>query len=395
MEGLQVVSSRKQSVLASVFSYAATNCKKDYHNLLLKTVATAVALLSRGVDKICLYEKSFSIRPVGAAIGLFPNGFAALRAISAAVVEQRVHASCLPNLRSVVKDLSGTVIRDVDYSAPEHAKATSPTYLVWYLLQRFLAECVDDDENLCLGHTVESFEVQSDSLVSVKVRNRETNETLVRTCKALIGADGIHSAVRTQLFGPRKLNYHGKMMFRAVLDLKDLGDDVCPPTGESMAYMGDEKGKLFAIRETSPDIVTFTSMAVFREPDLRSTPEARRDRLRELFKGYPDEVSRIIDAVDPDAIYENAVYDVDVEKEWSKGPVVLIGDAAHAMTPGLGQGANQGLEDAAELAYALASTLVPTDENSQHEQQPIPMILEAFWRQRFDRVSEVHCQIQG
>ena len=86
----------------------------------------------------------------------------------------------------------------------------------------------------------------------------------------------------------------------------------------------------------------------------------------------------------PSSLYENAIHDIAVEEEWSKGPVVLIGDAAHAMTPGMGQGANQGLEDACELATVLARAL--HDENDAN----LSSALEGFWKSRIDRVREIH-----
>lgn len=52
---------------------------------------------------------------------------------------------------------------------------------------------------------------------------------------------------------------------------------------------------------------------------------------------YPEKVHHIIDSTEASSIFENAVYDIDVVPRWSQGRVVIIGDAAHAMTPGLGQ----------------------------------------------------------
>merc|ERR1712003_314840 len=94
----------------------------------------------------------------------------------------------------------------------------------------------------------------------------------------------------------------------------------------------------------------------------------------------------------PSALYENAVYDIQVEERWSDGPVVLIGDAAHAMTPGMGQGANQGLEDACELANLLAPALLllPASAANSSDDEDVSHVLERFWRGRIDRVKKIH-----
>ena len=131
--------------------------------------------------------------------------------------------------------------------------------------------------------------------------------------------------------------FHGKMMFRSVLPVDALDAGVCPPAGTSNAWSGDEEGKLFAFRETSPGLATVTAMAKFAKADTRDHPEDRRKRLKELFSDYPAKVHHILDRMDSQCIFEHAVYDIDVLSRWSEGCVVLIGDAAHAMTPGLGQ----------------------------------------------------------
>ena len=188
-------------------------------------------------------------------------------------------------------------------------------------------------------------------------------------------------------------------MFRGVIPLTDLDDGICPPGGISVAYQGDEKGKLFAFRETATGIVTFTAMAVFSEDDAKhisgqekssnsSLPTDKKELLRIVFGGFPPSVHHVIDRVPSSSIFVNAVYDIDVMEEWSRGPVILVGDAAHAMTPGMGQGANQGLEDACELAHCL-SKIVVDDSATFESTKAITESLVSFWRQRIDPVSVI------
>jgi len=101
--------------------------------------------------------------------------------------------------------------------------------------------------------------------VKVRVKSRHDEQVQEKTCRVLVGAGGVHSTLRTQLFGEKELQYHGKLMFRAVMNIQDLDAEICrcPPAGISVAYQGDEKGKLFVFRKTARDIMTITAMAVF------------------------------------------------------------------------------------------------------------------------------------
>mmetsp|Transcript_23214 Transcript_23214/g.68625 ORF Transcript_23214/g.68625 Transcript_23214/m.68625 type:complete len:421 (-) Transcript_23214:369-1631(-) len=352
-------------------------------------MACGVALARRGVRRIRIVEKARALRPVGAAIGLFPNGLEALRLISPRV-HDRVVASAIPNESYQMKDLDGTLIRDTDMSK---SSMVAPTYLVWYLLQQYLAEELPEGA-LILGSSFESYRIADDDRMKVRVSTRNGGDTTETeyTCRVLLGADGINSMVRSQIFGERDLVYHGKMMFRAVLDLAtcSIDEGVCPPTGTSVGYQGDEKGKLFSFRETAEGILTFTAMSVFDKPELLAGEGARMARLKQIFEEYPSDVQHILDCTQPSALYENAVYDIEVEDAWSKGAVLLLGDAAHAMTPGLGQGANQGLEDACELAGALAPVLLSGDSHEGGTANSVTTALELFWRCRIERLKKVH-----
>jgi len=351
---------------------------------------------------------------LGAALGLFPNGFAALQEISP-VVKERIHESAIPLTNSQMKHIDGSTIREMDLISSSSSRVL-PTFLVWYLLQQYLREDLPEGV-LSLGHVLESFSVIDDDddddekniignkMVRVRTLNRsKDNAVETKTCKVLIGADGIKSVVRTLLFGEqRQLKYHGKMMFRAVMGLHRIDQGICAAAGISTAYQGEENGKLFAFRETAKGILTFTAMSLFEEPDLLHDANDRKKRLKELFSDYPSEVvGHIIERMPPSSLYENAVHDLEVEEQWSDGPVLLIGDAAHAMTPGMGQGANQGLEDACELAIVLAPALLLHAETKGTEQtqtynnssssttKDISNVLELFWRGRIDRVKEIH-----
>ena len=85
-----------------------------------------------------------------------------------------------------------------------------------------------------------------------------------------------------------------------------------------------------------------------------------KQRLQQHFSEFPPLVHDIIQQL-PDSIHEDYLRDINIPTEWSKGPVALIGDAVHALTPGMGQGANQGLEDVCELVERIVHNQPLTD----------------------------------
>ena len=376
------------------------------------TVATAVALIQRGISKIVVYEKANELQPIGAAIGLFPNGFSALNEISPTLTK-RVREACIHHTISKMYDLDGsTLVREIDFTKSSAGSfRTSPTYMVWYLLQQYLCEELPPHV-IQLGTIVESYQVDpKDERVIVSVQNRISGgQKHIISGRVLVGADGIHSTIRRLMLGDIQLRYHGKRMFRGVLPIDQLPEGFhCPPTGVSHSYQGNEMGKLFAFRETSPGIMTFTAMAVFPNDSKEESEihESKKDRMHGTFHEFPSDVHDLIDHMKDSSIYENAIYDIPVLERWSEGPVVLIGDAAHAMTPGMGQGANQGLEDACELAYCVTQYFLPgqqerpnvshdggNDRDKEHRTllttRSISSVLEEFWRQRLDRIKFVH-----
>src|SRR5262249_12324260 len=87
------------------------------------------------------------------------------------------------------------------------------------------------------------------------------------------------------------------------------------------------------------------------EPD---EPEGRKAEIRRRFSGWHEPIAAVIDAADEDDVLRNDVYYLEPLQRWSSGGVVLLGDAAHATTPGVGQGAAQAIEDAVVLASRVA-----------------------------------------
>jgi 2-polyprenyl-6-methoxyphenol hydroxylase-like FAD-dependent oxidoreductase len=90
--------------------------------------------------------------------------------------------------------------------------------------------------------------------------------------------------------------------------------------------------------------------ATQRAAEGQVSPQGELDYLKSLFASWTDPIPAVLDATDPNDVLRNDLYDRDPGRQWARGPVVVVGDAAHPMRPHLGQGGCQGLEDAAVLA---------------------------------------------
>ena len=108
--------------------------------------------------------------------------------------------------------------------------------------------------------------------------------------------------------------------------------------------------------------------------------------MMQTYIDFAPEVRDLIDRIPASSIYANSVCDMEYLENLSNGPVVVLGDAAHSMTPSIGRGANVGLEDAAEISNILIETLGTDDGNNNKNVKAIHNVVNL----RQDRVREIH-----
>ncbi|AZQ70562.1 FAD-binding protein [Streptomyces luteoverticillatus] len=178
----------------------------------------------------------------------------------------------------------------------------------------------------------------------------------------VVGADGIHSAVRAALFpGHPAPRYTGATVWRLV---------VPRPTTPFPAHETWGPGRLWGTVPLRDGRVYAYAQAV--APARAVSPGGELAQLRRLFGDWHHPVPDILDAADPAAILRNDVHTTARPlPAFHRGRVALLGDAAHAMAPNLGQGGCQAIEDAVVLAHALA-TAAPHDALGEYTRQRLP-----------------------
>ena len=189
------------------------------------------------------------------------------------------------------------------------------------------------------GATAEEIEQTSDG---VRIT---LSDSTTRQAAAVIGADGTHSMVARFLNGPLRDRYAGYTAWRGIAECT-IDPDLA---GETLGA-GVECGH---VPLGSHHTYWF---ATERAPEGRVAPDGELAYLKAKFASWAEPIPTLLAATDPDVVLRNDLYDRDQARVWSKGPIVLVGDAAHAMRPHLGQGGCQGLEDAAILAAFVDQT---------------------------------------
>jgi 2-polyprenyl-6-methoxyphenol hydroxylase-like FAD-dependent oxidoreductase len=290
-------------------------------------LATAVALQRRNHEVTVIEERTETSS--GAGISIWPNALAALDEIGVgnAVREAggRVTAGAL-------RWRDGTWLR---HPTPERlVKALGEPLVVIRrsALTKVLADALADG-TVHTGLSAVELVATTDGV------RLALSDSTMREAAAVIGADGTRSIVARHLNGALAHRYTGYTAWRGMashaIDPDIAGEVLGPGVEFGHVPLGADRTYWFATE---------------RAPAGHVAPEGELSYLRARFASWADPIPAVLAATDPDDVLRNDLYDRDQARQWSRGPVVVVGDAAHPMRPHLGQGGCQGLEDAAVLA---------------------------------------------
>lgn len=300
-------------------------------------LAAALALKQAGVEST-LFERSPSAAELGTGMTLWPN---ATRVLEGLGVLGELRTVARDFVRSGVGDARGRVWARMPMGEVAR-EAGSPTLLVSRReLHRVLSSAVTTRLGAVVryGHAFERFEVEG---ARVRAHFAGGGSALA---DGLVGADGVSSVTRGQLFGVRPLVFQGRTSFRGLSEDVGLAADA-PDFVERHGAVGR-----FAFYRVGGTAVAWYANLLRR---VERTDEPL-EVLRRAFDGWAEPVLSLLARADDNGIHVTPIADLEPLETWSRGPVVLLGDAAHPMTPDLGQGAGQALEDAAALGRAFAA----------------------------------------
>jgi 2-polyprenyl-6-methoxyphenol hydroxylase-like FAD-dependent oxidoreductase len=193
---------------------------------------------------------------------------------------------------------------------------------------------------------------EEDSHVSARFRHGAVAQGDV-----IVGADGLRSTIRTSLGIAGDVRYSGYTAWRSIVSF-----DVSRfPAGESWG-----RGRRFGFVPLNGGRVYWYATRNAPEGELDGAQDAQPELLN-LFGDWHEPIPALIRAAARGSILRNDIYDRRPVSAWGRGRVTLLGDAAHPMTPDLGQGACQAIEDGLELARALDRHANPEEALRRYE----------------------------
>jgi 2-polyprenyl-6-methoxyphenol hydroxylase-like FAD-dependent oxidoreductase len=301
----------------------------------------AIALQQRGIAAH-VYEAAAELRPVGKGIWLPTNGMLVMERLGLAdiLVGQGIELE-----RIEVHDQKQGRLQTIDLGVIKKQFGRTTTSILRADLQATLAAQIPAAQ-IHLGKRCTAVSQTPHTVTATFADGSNATSDL------LIGADGLRSVVREQVAPAHPLRYSGQTCYLGLADIA-LPDDLLRVVREIWG------GRLrFGYSAVAAERVYW--FAPQTAPAGAPPPAAPRVELLRAYADFPAPVREIIGKTDEAEMMKVDLHDIRPLQKWADGRLALLGDAAHGMTPNMGQGGAQAIED----AFALAHLLV---ESSDHQ----------------------------
>lgn len=323
-------------------------------------LTSAIALHQRGWS-VEVLEAAPEVRAAGAGISLASNAIQALDLLGLA---QLVIDAGKIIKRVEIHDDRGSVLSSLDATflpAPNVAIHRSALHKI--LMDALPPNTIHTNQRI----------TTLDDLQQTKDAGRQTQDAEGRTSDVFIVSDGIHSTLRSRIIPNSAPRYAGYTCWRGVVTMPDLDID-------HATEAWGMKGRFGIVPIGNGQIYWFACVnAPQNDPAMRA---ATIPDLMRVFAHYASPIPEILHATPTDAVIWGDICDIDTPQRWVYDRTVFIGDAAHATTPNLGQGACQAIEDAVILAHELDRGPNIDQALSRFEHQRIPRVTSIVKRSR-------------
>ena len=330
-------------------------------------LTAALCLQQSGVE-VEIYERAPEMMPFGAGIQVSPNGVRVLHALG--LGEQLKAFAFCPEGLEMRLGPSGRRV----FMIPTQEDAVRRHGAPHYHMHR-----ADMTEVLSTALRARAPGALHMGREAVGADQDETGVTLrfadgsTARGDVLVGADGIHSVLRSQLFGADKPRFTGCIAWRLVIPASRLEPGVIPPNGTVWVGPGRHAVTYYLRRG---ELLNFVGLVEQEGWHTESwTERGDRDALAADFEGWAPPLQSVI--AEAGDVFRWALFDRDPMPSWSKGRITLLGDACHPMLPFLAQGAVMAIEDGWVLAASLK------------EGRDIPSALAAYEAKRKPRTASV------
>lgn len=297
-------------------------------------LTAAIALRKLGIEAE-VFESAKEIKPVGAGLVIQTNAIKALEYLG---IEDKIIESANPINQLAILDESGNVIKNQNPSSGSRelfAGLAIHRHTLHQILKSYLPENI-----LFTNKKALSFSCKNGQVL-LHFEDGSTAEG-----DYLISADGINSNIRLQLLPNSKPRYAGYICWRSVID------NANPKITEATETWGS-KGR-FGIVPINENKVYWYATINSSQYDVKINHYSLKN-LKEHFSDYHLFVKQVLERSSDDNLIKNPISDIKPLSQFAIDQVLLIGDAAHATTPNLGQGACQAIEDVMVLHQEITS----------------------------------------
>jgi len=321
-------------------------------------LATALALQRRGF-RVQVYERAKQIREVGAGVLITANARRALRDLG---VDAQLEAlSSTIDTFHTCHYATGEILRAV--SNEEISRKVGAASLGVYRadLHSVLMQAVLANDPDCL-HAQSEFASLTQDASGVTVQF--ANGTSARA-DVVVGADGNASAVRSFLFPQEAPKFAGQIAFRSLIPM----DLVPPSVRQRGSIMSAGPGRYllsYPLRGGQlMNLIGLVQSGTWEEEGW--TTPATKEEFAQAFVGFEPDLLALIDRIPEGEVFKWGLRDREPLQHWTVGRVTMLGDAAHPMTPFLGQGACMAIEDGLILGRAFAESSTVSEALTRYE----------------------------
>ena len=306
-------------------------------------LVSALCLDAKG-HKVKIYEQAEILSELGAGIQLSPNATKVLNYLG--LFKDLEPYIFEPNSFQFLNFSTGKVISERKLGEAIKKDFNSPNYdihradLQRVLLNKIKVKNIDFHSNMKVTNVG-----NNKNSAFIEVDGKEIQADLV------IGADGIHSKVSDSLFGKKEIIYTGNVAWRMLIPVEILPENLILP--DTTVWLGPNKHFVTYHVNGGKNLNCVCLVEQDGWFNESWSEKGEIEELKKAYKGWNRTIETLLQHADPNTLYKWALHDRLPMKQWSKGRIIVLGDAAHPMLPFLAQGAAMAIEDGAVLANCI------------------------------------------